>query len=344
MRQIFYLLTAAAVAALSSCTTDSFVEAPVQETVPVTINVGMPLTKRMGTNSNDMLLKNFQIFVFTNTGKFELASNLVTSGTQSKLDLLPGSKHIWVMANIPSAISNPSNETAFKALTTSLLNNACDKIAMSSFTQPVITTETQINVQLEHIACKIVLDKVTRNFTNADYGACPLTIKSVYISNVAGDTSLDCSAAPTVWLNQKGEINSGLTAVQKEMLVNDGINHLIAQGENYDAVHTFYAYPNPTTADSFASDWCPRHTRLVIMCDYNGKTCYYPVTLPKAEGSSPGTLQRNKVYHISQLTLKRPGSPNPDNPGEEVDSRVSVTFNVTVQDWDGDTSYTETFE
>ncbi|MCR5326244.1 MAG: hypothetical protein K6E37_05770 [Bacteroidales bacterium] len=344
MRKIFYFISAAAVAVLSSCTTDSIVENPVMETVPVTINVGTPMTKRVGTNSNDMLIKNFQIFVFTNTGKFELASNLITSDTQARLDLLPGIKHIWVVANIPAVISNPSNETAFKATSSSLLNNACDKIAMSGHAEPVITTETQVDVQLEHIACKIVLDKVTRNFTNADYGACPLTVKSVYISNVAGDTSIDCSAAPTTWCNQKGVINTGLSAVQKEMLVNDGINHLIAQGESYEAVHTFYAYPNPIVADSFADNWCARHTRLVIMCDYNGKTCYYPITLPKAEGSTPGTLQRNKVYHISQLTLKRPGSSSPDNPGDEVDSRVSVTFRVTVKDWDGDTSYTEVFE
>ena len=97
-------------------------------------------------------------------------------------------------------------------------------------------------------------------------------------------------------------------------------------------------------ADNFSNTWSARHTRLVIKCDYNGKTCYYPVTLPKSTGGTPGTLERNKVYHISQLTLKRPGSSSPENPGDEVNSEVSVTFKVTVSAWEGDTSYTEIFE
>ena len=344
MKKILYLTAAAVIAALASCTTDSLPEAPEQATVPVTINVGTPLTKRVGTNSNDMKLKNFQIFVFTNTGKFEVASDLKTSGAQATLNVLPGAKHIWAVANVPSALSEPASESAFLSTSSSLLNNACDKIAMSGYSEPTITTETQINVQLKHIACKIVLDKVTRSFTNADYGACPLTVQSVYISNVADNTSIDCTAAPTVWLNKQGTLDSGLTAMQKEMLLNDGLNHLINQNETYDTVHTFYAYPNPTINDSFASEWCPRHTRLIIKCDYNGKTCYYPVTLPKDDNGTPGALVRNKVYHIGQLTLKRPGSPSPENPAGEVDSRVNVTFNVTVSDWEDDTAYTEIFE
>ena len=344
MKKILYFTTAALIAALASCTTDSLPEAPEQVPVPVTINVGTPQTKYMGTNSNDMQLKNFQIFVFTNTGKFEVASDLKTSASQATLDVLPGTKHIWVVANISSKLPDPSDVSTFKAVSSSLLNNACDKIAMSGYSDPVITTETQINVQLKHIACKIVLDKVTRSFTNEDYGACPLIIQSVYISNVADNTTIDCSAAPTVWWNKQGNVDTGLSTVQKEMLLNDGINRQIAQNETYDAVHTFYAYPNPTVEDSFANAWCPRHTRLVIKCNYNGKTCYYPVTLPKSTGGTPGTLERNKVYHISQLTLKRPGSTSPENPGGEVDSKVSVTFNVTVSDWEDDTSYTEIFE
>ena len=302
MKQLIYILSAFAVAALSSCTTDSIAEYPVQDKVPVTINVGTPATKRMGSSANDMQLKNFQIFVFTSTGKFETASELKASVTQVTLDLLPGPKHIWVLG------------------------------------------KTQIEVSLKHIACKIVLDKVTRSFANEDYGACPLIIKSVYISNVAADTSLDGTAAPTVWCNKFGDIDNNLTALQKEMLVNDEINYSIAQSGSYDAVHTFYAYPNPTVADNFSNTWSARHTRLVIKCDYNGKTCYYPVTLPKSTGGTPGTLERNKVYHISQLTIKRPGSSSPENPGDEVDSEVSVTFKVTVSDWEGDTSYTEIFE
>lgn len=344
MKQLIYILSAFAVAALSSCTTDSIAEYPVQDKVPVTINVGTPATKRMGSSANDMQLKNFQIFVFTSTGKFETASELKASVTQVTLDLLPGPKHIWVLGNIPAALGTPTNETTFKATSSSLLNNACDKIAMSSYSEAVITTETQIEVSLKHIACKIVLDKVTRSFANEDYGACPLIIKSVYISNVAADTSLDGTAAPTVWCNKFGDIDNNLTALQKEMLVNDEINYSIAQSGSYDAVHTFYAYPNPTVADNFSNTWSARHTRLVIKCDYNGKTCYYPVTLPKSTGGTPGTLERNKVYHISQLTLKRPGSSSPENPGDEVDSEVSVTFKVTVSTWEGDTSYTEIFE
>ena len=199
MKKILYLTAAAVIAALVSCTTDSLPEAPEQATVPVTINVGAPLTKRVGTNSNDMKLKNFQIFVFTNTGKFEVASDLKTTGAQATLNVLPGAKHIWAVANITSALPEPASESAFLATSSSLLNNACDKIAMSGFSEPTITTETQIAVQLKHIACKIVIDSIRRAFVKEDYAGIPLTIRSIYLSNVAGSCDYACSGAMPVY-------------------------------------------------------------------------------------------------------------------------------------------------
>ena len=346
MKKILYCISAAAFTALVSCTTDYIAELPEPgtETVPVTINVGLPSTKRIGENASDMLLKNYQVLVFTESGKFEAASLLYTNNTQTTLNLVPGVKHIWAVANIPSVLADPANEAAFLNLKNEQRFTTYEKISMSAYDTPTITTETQINLSLKHIACKVVLDKVTRSFTNEDYGAIPLVIKRVYLSNVAGDTNYACSAAPTVWYNKQGVVDNGLASAHADMLLNDNINYSIAQNASYDVVHTFYAFPNPTTTDTYNTSWSARHTRLVIECDYNGRTCYYPITLPKASGEDLGTLERNKVYHISQLTLKRPGSTSPENPGDEVESKVAVTFKVTVSDWEGDNSYTEIFE
>ena len=84
----------------------------------------------------------------------------------------------------------------------------------------------------------------------------------------------------------------------------------------------------------------PRRTRLVLECDYGGRTCYYPVSLPKDPSA---VIERNKVYHISLLKLTKPGSLTPDDPNTEVASTIGFTVNIQVSDWEGDTSYTEEY-
>lgn len=344
MKHSFYAFAAAVVMLLPSCTLDEDISVSEPEKYTLTVNVGAPATKVVGQVASDMMLKNFQILVFTDKGNFETSTLLCSNVTQIDLKVLPGAKKVWTVANIPGRIADPENETAFLNQLTQLRFNTTEKMTMSKFESVTINADTELNIALEHIASKVVVDKITRQFNNAGYASIPLTVKRIYLSNVAGDTNFACTKNPTEWFNKMGVIDTSAGSQILDLIVDDGINYPLAQNSSYNTTHTFYAYPNPHSTDNFGTSWVARHTRLVIECDYNGRTCYYPITLPQKKGTDPGTLERNKVYHISELVLKRPGSTSPDNPDTEVESKVSVTFKITVADWAGNTSYTETFE
>ena len=51
----------------------------------------------------------------------------------------------------------------------------------------------------------------------------------------------------------------------------------LADHTTYSTVHTFYAFPNPTVADSAASTWNARHTHLIIQVLIDDTTKYYNI-------------------------------------------------------------------
>ena len=227
-----------------------------------------------------------------------------------------------------------------------LSDNMLNSLVMSGSKELEVKTSMSVSVDVKHIAAKIVLDKVTRDFTDPNLEEVPMRLKKIYVSNVAADCDYACSGGtPTIWNNQLGVL--GTTPENAALLVDGGLDEDLGEGKTYSTAHTFYVYPNPVTADKTDNIWSPRKTRLVLECDYNGRTCYYPVTIPGENydvgaGTSPD-IQRNKVYHINALTLKRPGSQNTESKEPPVQSDVSCTFSVSVADWEDDIPYTEVF-
>ena len=334
-------MTAASVAALAiACTKDIEVIDLQPQTVPLTVNVGTVYTRATVSGTEDMTLKNVQVIVFNDKGKLEKSTNLATNTTSLTLDVLPGRKTVWAVANIVSKINESTIPTVsdLSSKVYDLENNAIDKLSMSgSAEKNVSMDDCSMELIVKHMACKVVLDGVKRSFTNSDYSIIPLTVKKIYLSNVAGKCSFGCEGEmPSLWYNQLGVIPSDLATSVKALIVDDGLNVSLPEGGSYNFTHTFYAFPNPSTDPVYGGTWSPRQTRLVLECDYGGNTCYYPVTIT-------GPLVRNKVYHISMLTLKKPGSTSPDNPNTEVSSTIGFTVQIKVAEWEGDNAYAEEF-
>ncbi len=193
MKHSFYAFAAAVVMLLPSCTLDEDISVSEPEKYTLTVNVGAPATKVVGQVASDMMLKNFQILVFTDKGNFETSTLLCSNVTQIDLKVLPGAKKVWTVANIPGRIADPENETAFLNQLTQLRFNTTEKMTMSKFESVTINADTELNIALEHIASKVVVDKITRQFNNAGYASIPLTVKRIYLSNVAGDTNFACT-------------------------------------------------------------------------------------------------------------------------------------------------------
>lgn len=351
MKRILNYLTVAVLAA--ACT----VTGPVPDDagdgrVTLTVNLDPTGTKSIPDNGTDKTLNNYQVLVFNHRNELEASTDIVTSSLQAQLRVLPGTKRVWAVGNIGNNKITPSSLSDMSSAVLRLGDNDQADFLMSANDQGAVTTSLDMTLPLKRIVSKVVIEKITRDFTNADYATIPLTIKRIYMSNVVGDSDYAGQNGGAVWYNRWGEVDSDQPAAVTKLIMASDINKSLANNETYEKKYAFYVFPNPTTTDAFGVTmsgnqrvWTARHTRLVVECDYNGTTCYYPITLPhSSDPNNPGTMVSNMVYKIGQLTLKRPGSTDPDVPEEQVSSEVTCTFDITILNWDGGTAYTETFE
>lgn len=340
MKKITVLLAAFAV--FAACSRDV---TPEPELVTLQMNI-LPgsSTKADVTGHDDTTLEKVQVLVFDKNGNLETATDNVDFGTSISMSVVPGTKTIW-------AVGNETYKLFVSNLNDLMYHRYCledenfSKFIMSDSKENIsVTTSGQLNFGLKRLACKIVIDKIVRQFNQAAYGEIPLVIKKIYLSNVCDRADVAAQSIIGDSYNVQMGIIGNLDASLKAKIVDDGLDITLFDGDDHTATHTFYAYPNGATDDAFGGEnFSPRRTRLVLECLYNGALCYYPITLPAESGSGRGTLDRNTVYHISSLILTRPGSPDPDVPADEVSSIQNCTFNITCSPWDGNVSYTETF-
>ena len=339
----YYCLFAVA-ALMCACTNDISIDSPESEKVSLTVNVQPAGTKAYVQDGADAALDKVQVMVFNSSGSLEASTDLVSVGGSLQLDINPGQKTIVAVGNISSKC-NPGDLDDLQEMYYNLTSNSTNKLIMSQSVQRNIKTSGVINLGLERLACKVIIDKIVRDFSEPAYDEIPLTVKSIYLSNVVSLCNLNAVSPGTggSFIVQKGVVGN-LDAAAKALLVDDNLNEILLDGDSYEETHTFYAFPNSVTSDYFGGpDFLPRRTRLVVECEYNGQTCYYPITLPGLVNNSRGTLERNKIYRITTLTLTRPGAPNPDIPTGEVSSLQTCSFSISVESWNGGHTYTETF-
>ena len=311
--------------------------------VSLGISIETPATKALIERGStaDMSFHSAQVFVYNSAGQLEKTSGIVETQDVS-LSVVPGHKTVWVVVNAPSAISGVDSLQDFPAARTSLSDNTPGSLVMCGSAEVDAVTARNLSVTVKHVAAKIVIEKISRSFENAAYAEVPMTIKKMYMSNVAADADFGLSTLPSQWICKLGVLSA--EPENAELLLDDGIDAPLSEGGAYTQSHTFYVYPNPVGDDSDAPEWTPRKTRLVIACEYNGKPCYYPISIPGSSFSgASGTVQGNKVYRISSLTLTRPGSESTESKEPEVSSEADCTFSIVIADWEEEDPYTEVF-
>lgn len=173
-------------------------------------------------------------------------------------------------------------------------------------------------VPVSRIPAKVEIDKIVNQIPSKP----DFTIKSIYLINVNTSSNVAGGVSSAVWKQQRK-----LQPLETDVLeyTCDKIEKKLDFGGSYDTPHYFYCYANPTTADTSSPTWSPRYTRLVVEADYNGTTCYYPISIV----GSGKTLDSGNEYVITQLTITGPGSDDPDVPI----SKMDASFSVTINDW-----------
>ena len=320
MRKGFLMMAAvAAVFGTMSCKKDNVpsmnhgnANVPVDgERTELTVGIATGMTKSTTITADDEVkVNNLQVFVFRGDaldayGVADNASTVTVSCTK-------GNREVYAVVNAPD-LKDIATKTDLLAAKSALSDNDESNFVMIGKTNADLPSELPVNVEVDRIVSKVVLKTVNRAFTSAALAALNFSIDEIFITNVAGDVNYGLTDNPLEWYN-KMDYNSEMA-----MFTHDAPAASVVNEEAYSTQHTFYCYPNKA-ADSDATSWSPRRTRLVLKTTLGTDTYYYPVTLPE--------LENNKSYEL-ELTITRPGSDSPDNPVSFAD----CTFSISVKPW-----------
>ena len=320
MRKGFLMMAAvAAVFGTMSCKKDNVpsmnqgnANVPVDgERTELTVGIATGMTKSTTITADDEVkVNNLQVFVFRGDaldayGVADNASTVTVSCTK-------GNREVYAVVNAPD-LKDIATKTDLLAAKSALSDNDESNFVMIGKTNADLPSELPVNVEVDRIVSKVVLKTVNRAFTSAALAALNFSIDEIFITNVAGDVNYGLTDNPLEWYN-KMDYN-----LEMAMFTHDAPAASVVNEEAYSTQHTFYCYPNKA-ADSDATSWSPRRTRLVLKTTLGTDTYYYPVTLPE--------LENNKSYEL-ELTITRPGSDNADMPVSFED----CAFEITVKPW-----------
>lgn len=315
MRKFLYFSAALLAALLSSCNKEpGFTPAPGEkEYVTLSVNVGAETKAGSTTQTQDNTVNSVQVFIFDASGAFETKA----SGTATSLDIkcVTGAKKIVALVNAP--VATPASYSALMSTVSNLSDNALSSFVMVGEASKTVTaSDNTVTISVKRLVAKVSINKITNAMTGIN-ATKAFVVKKVYLINVAANTTY-ALGAPTDWLNKIKWATSSSDA----LLYDTVASGTVANGSSYSTVHSFFPYPNPTTSDNQNSTWSARHTRLVVEATLGGEAVYYPITLP--------VLERNKTYTITELTIKVPGSEDPDKPVE----KEAASFTISVSDWE----------
>ena len=316
-----HLLYLAAVATMGSCTAAGSVDSgkDAESLVPARLTVRINgLETKVNGDMGDSNVESASVYVFSSDGTLD--GTATSAGNTVTVNCSQGvGKKVYVVVNKP--LSSISSISSLQAATTSLSDNGQNQFVMTGSAENVevlAKDNPTVNVDVTRFASKVSIGTITNSLKETGWKDKTFTVKGIYLINVpAGNYPLFAdSYTPSLWQN-KMAWESGC----HEFTADKAINQNIALNAQGTFNRTYYCYPNPTGTDVNGGTFSPRKTRLVIEVQIDTRTFYYPITL--------ASVERNTHYSITNLTITRLGSSDPDYP---VNSG-QITFDLTVKPW-----------
>lgn len=329
MKKTTFFLVAFAALALVSCNKEADGSLPCNAGAEAQLCVNLLSTKAtVADTENEAKIKTLQVFVFNGDNIDVYGSSTGSSVTVSATQ---GDRDIYALVNAPASLSSITTKSALLAAESTLSqDNAADGFVMVGSKSVTLAASNTVEINVDRIAARIKIDKVTRAFT-ADglkaLEASDVKIIRFYLTDVADNQNYAKSASVTSWLSSS--LNDPASILTSSSLVYDKLSSAaaIAQDASYSTPHSLYAYPNPTSVDGSSA----KITRLVVELQINGSFYTYPILI--------AGIQSNRSYEIKELRITRPGNPSDgdDLIEEGEDDPIagsSATFNIVVNDWE----------
>lgn len=319
-------------------------------------------TKATGqTAANESMVQNVQIFVFRSSQGADngVLDACVSAGFDSPLSFdassasysglslscTVGSREVWAVVNASedyTADGSVATKSALLAKAASLSDCAPSKLLMTGSLAANLNPGSEtLSISVRRVCASVVLESVKNDMMAPAYRKSgSFKVKNVYLINVPGKTNLALTSAPSSledgdwYARLKAETDASRSA----LIVDRQSAVVLDYGNSYTTPHTFYSFANDCRPSKSLS-WSPRATLLVVEASYGdgsfSKDCYYPITLFN-ESTGKG-LESGKQYKVN-LTVRRPGSDDPNKPVEFDVAGVSIS----VLPWESGGSYTET--
>jgi len=334
MNKSLFLFAAFATISMASCNEQYPAEPAVIPAKNATIRVNLTgitsYVTKTTTIDHESTPTNIQLFIFRNSDedKSKNVLDVKTNNTTLSFDVTTttGPKSFYALINAPVLAAD--TEAEFLNHVSSLSENAVatsfEMIGKADFNVDE-TASQPFPIEVNKICARIKLEKIT-NSLSAPYSV--LHIKNIYVSNAAGDVNLATALVPAAaytvikWYNAINGFYSSDAAVDG-LLYDNSIATDLANTKSTTGTHYLYTYPNKQNGTD--------KTRLVVAAtiDSDATVYYYPITLPEA-------VAPNESFNISNLTITRPGTVNPNEPIVTEACKV----NIAVKPW-GDVNVTD---
>lgn len=325
----YLIIAAAACMSLAACNKDVTPDVRIPEpssraSLHVSI-AGSPATKATQT-ADEAAVNSLQVFVF-NGDQIDVYG-AVSNATAMTLDATTGERTVWAVVNAPD-LKSITSMSELKAAVSQFTDNASDSFVMAGSKSETLSASSDVTVQVDRIAARVIIGKITRKFSADGLASLPadkFQIVRAYMADVAGkqnyggtmtsyDNWISSSLGDGAILTSNALVYDKLSAAQS-----------IAQDGSYEYSKSLYAYPNATEEDGASA----RQTRIVLECLIDGSHYTYPVIIP-------GILS-NKSYEIRELVITRLGNPSDGDddiePGEDDPiTSVEIPFGISVNDW-----------
>ena len=331
----FFAIIAAVVLLAVSCGKDMLIESgdgPVSEVV---LDIASPsmFVKADIQNADEAKVNSVQVFVF----RGDEIDAYKSAGAVSSLTLsaTQGVRDIYVVVNAPDLSSVSGKAALLAGISNLTADNASDSFVMvGSLTSQTLNASYEKTVEVNRIAARIKISKVTRDFSASGASATDFKIVRFYISNAVDNCKYDFSAPASLnWLNAEfangGAISTSNSFVYKKL----STAAPVSEDGSYSESQVFYVYPNELSSDATTGNpptYTGKATRLCVEVEIDGQKYVYPICV--------GAIQCNKSYEISNLTLTRKGNPTDgddviDDEEDDPIAASSISLSVEVNDW-----------
>jgi len=273
------------------------------------------------SSAAESAIKNFQVLVFNSNGMID-GYGKSADGSKLSVRLTRGNgKQCYAVVNCAEDLSSIGSKTDLLSCQTSLSDNSLSGLLMIGNVEKDFTSSTSCAIPVTRFCAKVILDKVSVNFTSPAHQALPFTIKGIYLVNVNGVMDFGMGSTGG-WKNPLKYVSGDCNTLISEY----PLSIAVSSSSPMSTPRYFYCYANPTTEDTQGgTTFTARYTRLVVETTLGSQTYYYPINIV----GTNNTLQSNYSYEITNLSITGLGSDSPD----VVPKKGSVSFSVTVTDW-----------